>query len=352
LQALILAGGSGTRFWPASRRSRPKQLLPLLGGTSLLRLTFERLRPLCLPRDVWICTTRDLGDAVRRELPEVPAEQVLLEPVGRNTAPAIAWSLASMPPDRRSDVVASLHSDHWMEDEDGFRRTLQAAVASAAANPRVVALGVRPRWAETGYGYLELEDRVAPGGSDEVLHRVVCFREKPDAATAASFVEDGRHLWNAGIFVFPGELLFDALRRFEPAIANGAAAAAADPSRLDAIYPAIPALPIDTAVMERLDDLATAVLDCGWSDLGSWEALAQALGARGHRDNAERGRTLAVDAEDNLLWAEDGVIAVLGVSGLAVVKSGDAVLVVPKERSQEVRRIVEEIARRRWDELL
>ena len=351
MQALILAGGSGTRFWPASRRRRPKQLLPLLGSRTLLRMTFDRLQPLVSPRDVWICTARELGDAVRRELPEVPPEQILLEPAARNTAPAIAWSLACMPPERRSDVVVSLHSDHWMEDEESFRRTLSTAVEAAAARPRVIALGVRPRWPETGYGYLEVEDRVAAVPSD-ALHRVVCFREKPDAATAAAFVEDGRHLWNAGIFVFPGELLFDALRRFEPAIADAVSAAAADPSRLDAIYPGIPALPIDTAVMERLGELDTAVLDCGWSDLGSWEALAEALAVLEPRGRAERGRTVAVDAEDNLLWAEDGVIAVLGVSGLAVVKSGDAVLVVPKERSQEVRRIVEELMRRRWDEQL
>jgi mannose-1-phosphate guanylyltransferase len=315
-------------------------------------MTFDRLLPLVSPRDVWVCTARELGDAVRRELPEVPPEQILLEPAARNTAPAIAWSLACMPPERRSDVVVSLHSDHWMEDEDRFRRTLSAAVEEAAARPRVIALGVRPRWPETGYGYLEVEERIAEVPSIDALHRVVCFREKPDAATAAAFVGDGRHLWNAGIFVFPGELLFDALRRFEPAIAGAVSAAAADPSRLDAIYPGIPSSPIDTAVMERLDELATAVLDCGWSDLGSWEALAETMAALEPGGNAERGQVVAVDAEDNLLWAEDGVIAVLGVSGLAVVKSGDAVLVVPKERSQEVRRIVEELARRRWDEQL
>ncbi len=352
MQALILAGGSGTRFWPASRRRRPKQLLPLIGDRSLLRLTFDRLAPVVSPADVWVCTTRDLGEAVRHELPELSPEQILLEPVGRNTAPAIAWSLASMPPAKRSDVVVSLHSDHWMEDEDAFRATLAAAVA-AAQRGTVVALGVRPRWAETGYGYLEVEDRIGAGAvaARDALHRVVRFREKPDAATAAAFVEGGRHLWNAGIFVFPGELLLDRLRRFEPAIASAIAAAVADPARLDAVYPAIPAIPIDTAVMERLDDLSTVVLDCGWSDLGSWEALAEAL-ADDPAGNQAHGRAIAIDARDNLLWTDDGVVAVLGVEGLAVVQSGRAVLVVPKARSQEVRRIVEEIARRRSDDLL
>jgi mannose-1-phosphate guanylyltransferase/mannose-6-phosphate isomerase len=347
LQALILAGGSGTRFWPASRRRRPKQLLPLLGDRTLLRLTLDRLLPVVSPADVWVCTARELGEQVRRDLPEVPIDQILLEPVGRNTAPAIGWSLASMPAARRDDVVVSLHSDHWIEDEDSFRATLGTAVAAAGARDTVIALGVRPRWAETGYGYLE----VAASSAGSGLHRVLRFLEKPDAATAASFVADGRHLWNAGIFVFPGTTLLDHLRRLEPAIAAGATAAAREPERLDVIYPTLPAKPIDTAVMERLDRLDTAVLDCGWSDLGSWEALAEILAAV-PGGNQSRGRTVALDARDNLLWAEDGLIAVLGVEGLAVVQSGNAVLVVPKERSQEVRRIVEELRRRGFDDLL
>jgi mannose-1-phosphate guanylyltransferase len=351
LQVLILAGGSGTRFWPASRRRRPKQLLPLLGDRSLLRLTFDRVAPLVSPRDVWVCTARDLGEAVRLELPEVPPEQILLEPAARNTAPAIGWSLASMPPDRRSEVVASLHSDHWIEDEDSFRASLAAAVAAAAARRAVIALGVRPRWAETGYGWLEVEEPIADGAPHEALHRVRSFREKPDASTAAGFVADRRHLWNAGIFVFPGDLLLDRLRRFEPAIGQGVTEAAAAPERLAAVYPGIPAKPIDTAVMERLEELSTVVLDCGWSDLGSWEALAEAL-ASDASGNQTRGRTVSLDATDNLLWADDGVVAVLGVEGLAVVQSGKAVLVVPKARSQEVRRLVEELVRRGSDDLL
>jgi mannose-1-phosphate guanylyltransferase len=238
-----------------------------------------------------------------------------------------------------------------MDDEDSFRASLQAAVAAARERRMVIALGVRPRWAETGYGYLEVEDRIAADSPLDALHRVVRFQEKPDAETAAAFVAGGRHLWNAGIFVFPGDLLLDRLRRFEPAIAEAVTRAAAGPELLDALYPTVPAIPIDTAVMERLDQLSTVVLDCGWSDLGSWEALAASLASDGE-ENQARGRTIAVDARDNLLWTDDGVVAVLGVEGLAVVQSGRAVLVVPKARSQEVRRIVDELSRRRFDDLL
>jgi mannose-1-phosphate guanylyltransferase len=354
LQALLLAGGSGTRFWPASRRRRPKQLLPLVGDRSLVRLTLDRLLPVLDPGDVWVCTARELGEQVRRELPEVPERQILLEPVGRNTAPAIAWSLASMPPAARRDVVVSLHSDHWIEDEVGFRSTLLAA-AAAAEGDRVVALGVVPRWAETGYGYLETTaafggpDRGGGGRADAL--RVLRFREKPDAATAEAFVAGGRHLWNAGIFAFRGDVLLDHLRRLEPVLTAAVAAAVADPARLDAIYERLASAPIDTAVMERLDELYTVVLDCGWSDLGSWAALAETL-ATADSPNAARGATVTIDASDNLLWSEEGLIAVLGVEGLAVVRSGNAVLVVPKARSQEVRRLVEELRRRGLDDLL
>jgi mannose-1-phosphate guanylyltransferase len=349
MQALILAGGSGTRFWPASRRRRPKQLLPLLDDRTLLRLTFDRLRPLVGPDDVWIATARDLGEAVRRELPEVPPEQILLEPEGRNTAPAIAWLLASMPAAKRGDVVVSLHSDHSMEDEEAFRAALAAAASAVDERDAVVALGVRPRWAEVGYGWLETAEPIGDHDGRPRLLRVLRFREKPDAATAESFVRGGRHLWNAGIFVFRGSTLLDRLARLEPAMASGVAAAAADPGRLDAIWAQVPAAPIDTAVMERLDQLYTVVLDCGWSDLGSWAALAEAALARAGGDgdgNVTRGDTVAVDATDNLLWSEDGLVAVLGVDGLAVVQSGGAVLVVPKGRSQEVRRLVDELRRR------
>ncbi|MDX1383937.1 MAG: sugar phosphate nucleotidyltransferase, partial [Thermoanaerobaculia bacterium] len=150
---MILAGGSGTRFWPASRRLRPKQLLPLAGGRTLLRATFERLTPMVEPDDVWVCTHRDLLADVRRQLPELPPGRILAEPEARNTAPAIAWSLASMPEERRGEAVVSLHSDHWIEDEESFRTTLRAAIAASETDDLVMALGVRPRWVETGYGY-------------------------------------------------------------------------------------------------------------------------------------------------------------------------------------------------------
>ena len=336
MQALILAGGSGTRFWPLSRRARPKQLLALDGDRSLLQATVDRLAPLVPPSSVWVCTTALLVDAIREQLPEVPAAQILVEPEGRNTAPAIGYAVRSMPAEVRGGIVAVLPADHKVEDTEAFRSTLANAATVAADDGRVMTLGVTPRWAETGYGYLALGPEL-PGC--ENLRQVAEFKEKPDAATAERYAAGGNHLWNAGIFVFRGQVLLDTLARLQPEIASGLEAIAQAPERTAALYPKLPRISIDFAVMEHLDDLGTLPLDCGWSDLGSWEALADHLPGDGD-GNALRGDAVAIDARDNLVVADAGHVALVGVEGLVVVRTADSVLVAPKGRSQDVRKIV------------
>ncbi|MCP4654155.1 MAG: mannose-1-phosphate guanylyltransferase [bacterium] len=352
MQALILAGGSGTRFWPLSRKSRPKQLLALEGDRSLLQETVDRLAPLVEPAAVWVCTTRVLADAVREQLPEIPAGQILVEPVGRNTAPAIGWSLRSMPDEVRRGVVAVLPADHRFADASAFRTTLGRAAEAVERADLVMTLGVTPRWPETGYGYLELGEELDDLGAEPTgLRAVARFIEKPDAAAAERYVDDKNHLWNAGIFVFRGTTLLQHLTRFEPGIGRGLEAIATAPERTAEIYPDLRPISIDYAVMERLESIATLPLDCGWSDLGSWEALTEVLPA-GDAGNRSRGDVLAIDAGDNLLYADRGTVAVLGVQDLVVVRTEDCVLVLPRERSQEVRRLVDLLERQNRADML
>ncbi len=347
MQALILAGGSGTRFWPLSRRSKPKQLLALEDGETLLQKTVARLAPLVPPESIWVCTTRSIASQVAEQLPAVPAAQILCEPEGRDTSAAIGWAVTRIVAAAGDDVVVTLPADHRMAEGEAFRAALVQA-GRVAAEGSVVALGVEPRWPECGYGYLELGEQLDAATG---LRRVERFTEKPDAETAREFVDSGRYRWNAGIFVFLGSVLLRELARWQPALAAGLEEIERRPEAIDELYGRLPKISIDFGVMEKLEELVTLPLDCGWSDLGGWQALAEILPAD-ESGNTTRGSVVTLDSAGNLLYAEHGTVAVMGVTDLVVVRTEDAVLVVPRSRAQEVRRITDELERSGRGELL
>jgi mannose-1-phosphate guanylyltransferase len=336
---VLLAGGSGTRFWPLSRKARPKQLLPLAGGKTLLRATYERVAPLFAPDRILCVTGQHLAAAVASELAEVPAENVIAEPFGRNTAPALGIAAAALWRRDPEAVLAVLPTDHHVADEAIFRGVLAKAMVLAAES-RIVCLGIEPTRPETGFGYLEVEPESAGA------LRVVRFIEKPDLARAEKFLaERGRYLWNSGTFFFRADRMLAAFDRHLPAFAALLRGFAAGALTLDAVYQGAPSISIDHAVMEKETDLSALPLRAGWNDLGSWEAL-YGLTPPDDAGNCGEADLVAIDASRCVVHAPGKVVALLGVADLVVVDTPDALLVCPRDRAQDVRSIVDALARR------
>jgi mannose-1-phosphate guanylyltransferase len=349
--AILLAGGSGTRFWPLSRMGRPKQFLALVTERTLLAEAYARVEPLCPAERSWVVCGRDHVDGVRAALPYLPAPHLIVEPAPRNTAPAIGLAAVHALREDRDAVLLVLPSDHHIVHPDRFREALRTA-ARIAEEGELVTLGIRPTRPETGYGYLRRGPQREAG-----VFGVEAFVEKPDAATAQRYVADPRYSWNAGIFVFRADALLEALRRHLPAVHDGLRQIDADPSRAQEIFPRLPSVSIDYGVMEPESAGARRIAlvaadELGWSDVGSFAALpdVRALDAQG---NAVSGDALALDCADCVVLAEgERLVAAVGLRGICIVDSGDALLVVPRERAQDVRAVVEALrARGRADKL-
>ncbi len=344
LHAVILAGGSGTRFWPLSRLARPKQFLPLAGPTSLIHDTLLRIAPLAPPEHAWVICGRDHALQVQAELPSLLATRLLLEPAARNTAPAIGLAAIHARHHDRDATLAVLPSDHAIADPIAFRAAI-ARAADAAQDGTLVTIGIKPTRPETGFGYLQ---RGAARGRE--LFDVAAFVEKPDAATAARYLRDGRYSWNAGIFVFRADAILAAIERNLPALHQGLQDIAAqlgsdgDAAVLADTFPRLPSISIDYGVMEpegRAGRIALVPGDFGWSDLGSFAALPEVRTADA-RGNLLEGDALAVDCDNSILLAQKTrLLAAVGIKDLIVVDAGDTILVLPKERAQDVRAIVE-----------
>jgi mannose-1-phosphate guanylyltransferase len=349
--ALIMAGGSGTRFWPASRKLRPKQLLAITPGTdeSLIASTVRRIRPLATSERIVIATGEHLIGATREALPDLPASAFLGEPMPRNTAACIGWATANILRRDPDAVVMALPSDHYIGDEPGFLAAAEEAIVSARSGT-ITMLGIEPTHPETGYGYIEAGD-VDRG---RVRH-VARFVEKPDRATAEQYVASGRYYWNSGMFFFRARDMMAAIAEHMPELADGLAriegTASEDPAReatvTRSVFETLASVSIDYGVMERVTRLHVLPATFGWSDLGSWEA-AYALSVHDDAGNAADPGTVLVDAQRNLvrdLRAGPGrrVIALVGVSDLCIVETEDALLVLPRDRAQDVREVVRQL---------
>ena len=362
---VIMAGGGGTRLWPHSRRGRPKQFLPILpGGETLIGATLRRTRRVVDLQHTLVVTTAEQVPEVRRCLPDLPIDNILVEPVGRNTAPCIGLAAIAVAARDPQAVMAVLPADHYVKDEAGFASRLQTAL-QIAAQGHIVTLGIHPSHPETGYGYIEVgaqdSDNPAAHESPAMLsptsttaHRVLAFVEKPSADRAATYLAAGNYLWNSGMFFFPVARILTELRQNLPALSEILDDLAAHPGRTAARYPEAPAISIDYAVMEKLGERsvgpgpAIRVLagDFGWNDVGSFaamDALCDGDDAGNHALTSPDvpQPPLFVHAQRNIVCQSGSqLVAALGVDDLVIAVTPDAVLVLPRDRAQDVRDVV------------
>jgi len=358
---VILAGGSGTRFWPRSRRTRAKQVLALDGERTMIQQTLDRLLPLAAAEDVWVITNTLLDEVIAQQLPEVPRGNILSEPVARNTAPACALAAFLLEPTAPETAIGIFPSDHVVKDTARFAEVIRAGAALAASGDKIVVLGVPPTRAETGYGYIELGAAVEAVGGVPV-RRVKRFTEKPDRARAEEFVASGNYAWNGGIFLWSARTLAGAIREHCPAMAPllekiAAAQGSAEFERVLAeVYPQCQNISIDYAVLEPRSakgeagsEIYCLPADFGWNDLGSWAALHEHLtdGKMYNFFDATDPVNSTIDAERNYVYAPDKVVALVGVNDLVVVDTGDCLLITTRERAQDVGKVVQDL---KWAE--
>jgi mannose-1-phosphate guanylyltransferase len=348
--AMILAGGGGTRLWPASRRKRPKQLLTLGGTESLLGATFRRTEAVFGRERTLVVTAADQVEALREVLPQLPPENLVAEPAPRNTAAAVGLGAAVVA--RRAGpqaVLAVLPSDHHIGDEPAFAAVLETALAHA--REAIVTIGIKPTHPETGFGYVEQGERLAEG-----VYQVARFVEKPDAVKAAAYLAAGTYLWNSGMFFFTAGRLLAEARQHLPALglALEALVATSDfPAALRTLYLGVPAISIDYGIMEKAAGLRVVPGDFGWNDVGSWAALPN-IRPSDAAGNVVAGQTVVAETRGSIVLSEPGapLVGVVGVEDLVIIATKDAVLVVHKDRAQEVRRVVDALSAAKRQDLL
>jgi len=341
VHAVIMAGGKGERLWPLSTPDMPKQLHSFDMGESLLRSTYERLKEIAGNERIYAVTNAAIAAKVREQIPEIPAENVLVEPIGRNTAPCIAYAALVISRKDPDAVMAVFPADHMLSDRRRFNDAITFGIDALKEHPGLlITLGMVPGHPETGYGYIAPGELIA-GGTSHCLHRVVTFREKPDKKTAQEYIERG-YLWNAGMFLWRVDTILDAFRTCLPRMYDllsemaGRKVIQAEDVRM--FYERVDAVSIDYGVMEKATDVGVIPAGFGWNDIGSWDALAKMLPSDAC-GNVSGGDTLLEDSSNNIVWASQKKVVLLGVEDLVVVEGRDAILVCPRKRSQDVSRI-------------
>ncbi|MBE2186166.1 MAG: mannose-1-phosphate guanylyltransferase [Rhodothermales bacterium] len=348
LYAVILAGGVGSRFWPQSRQSFPKQFLSIGGERTLIQDTVDRLDGLVPPERVFVVTGTRYLDETRRQLPEVPEENLLAEPLARNTAPAIAFAAAHLYARDPDATLVVLPADHVVTSVSRFHEVLDAAIEQAQTPGALVTIGIAPTHPETGYGYLQFDGTVADAFEETpTAFPVLTFAEKPDLATAENFVDSGDFLWNAGMFVWRADSILDAVASYQPELDRAMrpfrtdVRAVLDVATVEDAFAASPKISIDYAVMERAEGQVFVVPGAfGWSDVGDWRAV-YTLSEKDEQGNAVRGRVILQDSSRCHVAGNDRLVVLVGMNDAVVVDTDDALLILHREAAQQVKNVVD-----------
>jgi mannose-1-phosphate guanylyltransferase len=351
---VIMAGGSGTRFWPRSRANRPKQFLNITGDEILLKKAVELIKPIVASKRIKIVTTRSQAEAVMRIVPEIAQHDIIAEPFGRNTAPAIGLSALNVEQDYPGSVMVVLPADHYIEDQEVFLRTIQAAVNRASQEDCIVTVGISPKSPETGYGYIEAGKLI---DKDPAVYTVTSFHEKPDLQKARDFIERGTFFWNSGMFIAKTPVMLREIeahlpRTYELLLEIRTFLGTDDEQRvIGEVYEKTEAISIDYGVIEKSRNVLMVQGDFGWDDVGSWPSAARYWPHDGNK-NACIGEVVNLDSSRCIVHSPQKPVALLGVKDLIIVEEDDVLLVCKKDRSQDVRRLVEMLRAHGRDGLL
>lgn len=354
--AVILAGGGGERFWPVSSKERPKQFLSLIGDRTMLQQTVERLAGLVGPPDIYVVTAREYGSLVHEQVPEIPAENIIEEPCGRDTAAAVGLAAVHLARRDPEGVMLVLPADHFIADTARFRRILETAVDAARNGEYLVTLGITPTRPETGYGYIQRGEAPLKTVGSLAVYRALRFTEKPDAMKARRFLASGKYFWNSGMFIWRVDVIRKLFKEYLPELAEGleriggALGTKEEATVIEDVYPSLPRISIDYGVMEQAKNVLVLPADFGWDDVGTWPAWARYSGTQDGQGNVVDGSSVLVESSGCVVRASNHVVAALGIRDLVIVEEEGRLLVCAKERAQEIKRLVAALKEAGYDD--
>ncbi len=346
---VIMAGGVGSRFWPRSRKAKPKQLLNIFGENSMIRETYKRISSFVKPENVFVITNKLQSELIKADLPELPKENVIAEPVGKNTAPCVAVSAKIINDKSKDSVIITLPADHLVENQKEFELLFLKGAKFAFENEALLTFGITPTRPETGYGYINYDK----SKEDKGVFRVKRFVEKPNLETAKEYLERGDYLWNSGMFIWRSDIILEEVKKYLPETYSLLTKLNKKNNEdiIEEIYPKFKSVSVDYGIMEKSDRVFVIEGNFGWSDVGSWESVYE-LSAKDENGNALVGDVLTIDTKNSYVYSESNFTALIGVDDMVVINLGDSLLICNRKKAQLVKNVVDELTNRDRNELL